>query len=299
MEKYPNMMKRISQSFIKTMREYLAGDECGNVVTHQYLEGKLLDRKSKEMAKGTYFEFLLSGALPKNGTIPVPEYMATPLKNKKPQDLKVSDMTADYRVVHVNAERVKKMLFVDMGLILISAGKKLVKGRFEGTLDLICECSKDITFDNGAEWKKGDRIVIDVKYSGLLYDRWNKLGWEWSNIQKEYHGTQAKQYNYVSDLPFHFLVVSSTNKEEDNEEGDGKVVGATMAKFFGVPVDDHMMETHLAEGNKLYDRLKLESEVGLVARPDYVRCQKCAIREGCKDKHTFPQVEIVDLTLGV
>jgi hypothetical protein len=297
MEKYPGMTTRISQSFMKTMREYLAKEECGNIVAHQYLEGKLLDRKSKEMAKGSYFEFLLSGALPKNGEMPKPEYMATPLKNKKPQDLKVSDMTSDYRVVTVNADRVKKMLTVDLGLKIIHAGKKLTKGRFEGTLDLICECTKEIDFGNGIIWKIGDRIVIDVKYSGLLFDRWNKLGWEWSNIQKEYHGTQAKQYHYISGLPFYFLVVSSTNKEEDSEDGSGKVVGPTQAKFFHVPVDSHMIDMHLAEGNDMLARLQLESEVGLVPRPEYVRCQKCPLNEGCLDKHTFPQVEVVDLTL--
>lgn len=281
------------------MRSYLAKEECGNVVAHQYLEGKLLDRKSKEMAKGSYFEFLLSGALPKNNEVPKPEYMATPLKNKKPQDLKVSDMTADYRVVTVNAERVKKMLTEDLGLKFIAFGKKLVKGRFEGTLDLICECTKEIHFDNGTFWNVGDKIVIDVKYSGLLFDKWNKLGWEWSNIQKEYHGTQAKQYHYVSGLPFYFLVVSSTNKEEDSEDGEGKVVGPTQVKLFHVPVDEHMIEVHLSEGNDLYNRLQVEAQVGLVARPDFLRCQKCPLKDGCKDKHTFPQVEEVDLTLFV
>lgn len=296
---YPNIINRISQSFLKTMREYLRKEECGHIVTHQYLKGNILDRKSKEMAKGTYFEFLLSAALPKNGMVPVPEYMATPLKNKKPQDLKVSDMTADYRVVHVNAERIKKMLTVDLGLKIIHAGKKLVKGRFEGTLDLICECSKDMTFDNGLEWKIGDRIVIDVKYSGLLFDKWNKLGWAWSDIQKEYHGTQAKQYHYVSGLPFYFLVVSSTNKEEDSEEDSGKVVGPTQAKLFHTTIDEHMVQSHINQANGLYERLVNEAEVGFVARPDYVRCQKCPLRPSCPDKHEYPQVEVVDLTLGI
>lgn len=289
------MITRISQSFMKTMREYLSGDECGLIVAYQYVDGKLLDRESKEMAKGTYFEFLLSTALPKNGKIPLPEYMATPLKNKKPQDLKVSDMTADYRVVHENAIRVKKMLQEDLGLKFLHVGKKLVKGRFEGTLDLICECQKEIDFGNGIVWRVGDIIAIDVKYSGLLFDRWNKLGWEWSDIQKEYHGTQAKQYHYVSDLPFYFLVVSSTNKEETGSS----VVGPTQAKLFHTPVDQHMIDGHLFDGNKLLDRLKLEAEVGLVPRPDYVRCQKCPLRLECDKKHTFPQVQVVDLTIGI
>lgn len=281
------MIERISQSFIKSMREYVAGEECGLVIKHQYVDGHLIDRKSKEMAEGSYFEYMLSGALPKNGVVP-PRLMQK--SGKEP--------LMDYKRAEVNAERVKAYL-VELGLKIIHVGKKYTKGRHEGTIDLVCECQRDVIFNDGTEWHIGDKIVLDVKYSGLLHDKWEKHGWQWSNIQKEYHGTQAKEYHYITGLPFYFLVVSNTNLEKENEEGVKEFL-PTDLKLFHVPVDQHMIDQHLSEGNALYDKLKFESEMnGLTPRPSLVRCNKCPIREGCNDKHIFPHVEKVDLTIGV
>lgn len=291
------MIERITQSFMKTMREYKAGFECGHIVRHQYIDGHLLNRKSKDMAAGSYFEFLLSGGLPKGGFVPRPVYMDSGLK-KPAEKRTVKDMTVDYRRVHFNAENVRRILNLDLGLEFIKVGRTLTKGRFEGTIDLICKCTKEIIFSNGTTWKVGDIIVIDIKYSGLLYDKWEKFGWAWSDLQKEYHGTQAIQYNYVSGAPFYFLVVSNTNKEDENEAGQ-KEFAPTEMRLFYVPVDEHMTEAHIAEGNKFYEQLKFEKEIGLIPRPSMIRCGKCPLKEGCKDRHTFPHIEEVDLTIGV
>lgn len=293
------MIERISQSFQTTMQSYMEGEECGNVVAYQYIEGKLLDRKSDAMAEGSYFEFLLTGALPKGGKVPQPKYMSDPLKAKAIKDLKIADMLVDYRRAHINAERVKAILD-SMGLVFISVGKKLTKGNREGTIDIICECTKEITFANGVVWKVGDRIVLDIKYSGLLYDKWKKFGWEWSDVQKKYHGPQAVQYHYITNgLPFYFLVVSNTNKEEENQETGKKEFGPTDMRLFRVPIDEHMIEVHLAKGNQLFEELKFQSEIGLIPRPGLLRCGKCPLYSDCKDKATFPQIEDVDLTIGI
>lgn len=284
------MIERISQSFIKSMRSYNAGDECGNVVKHIYVDGLPFERHSDAMAEGSYFEFCLTGAIPKNGQIPRPIYMTLALNKKSTAQLGVNDMTQDYRRAHFNARKVNSTLS-QMGLKIVGVQKKLIKGRFDGTLDIIAECVDEI---KGLPWKKGQKIVIDIKYSGLLYDKWEKHGWMWSNIQKEYHGTQARQYHFVSGLPFYFLVISNTNKEINT--GSGVFEDPDM-KLFHVLVDEHMIETHLAEGNTLMDQLKFEAEVGFEARPSLKICSKCPLKDGCIDKHIFPHVEEVDLTI--
>lgn len=274
-------MKRITQSFIKTMRDYKAGNECGLLVKHQYIDGNLIDRQSKAMAEGSYFEFLLSGALPKNGIEPKPVMM----KSGK-------DMMQEYRRAKVNADRVMNFL-TKMGLKIVKFGWKVTKGKFEGTIDLICECQKEFDFGNGIKWQIEDRIVIDVKYSGLIYNRWEKMGWEWSDIQKEYHGTQAIQYHFLTGLPFYFLVVSNTNKEEDG------TFAATDVKLFHTPIDQDMIERHLTEANKLEEELKFDAEMGFVARPSMKRCGECPLFETCTEKHEWPHPEVIDLTIGV
>jgi hypothetical protein len=271
-------MKHITQSFIKTFREYLAGEECGNIVREEYIDGRLIERDSDSMAEGRYFEYVLTGALPKGNK--VPEAMRTGK----------GELTMEYKRAEQNAKVVKELLFETWGLIIVKKGAPITKGRFEGTIDLIVECTFDMP-DMG--WKKGDRFVIDIKYSGLLYDKWEKFGWMFSNIQKTYHGTQAKQYHYVTGLPFYFLVVGNKNILK---EGTWQ---PTDIKMFYTPVDAHMIEQHLAEGNDLFDRLAFLGGEGLEARPSYSKCVKCPLNESCTDKHTYPIPVEIDLTLGL
>lgn len=287
-------MNKITQSFIKTFREYRAGEECGLLVKHQYVDGNLVDRQSEEMAKGSYFEFLLSGGLPKNGIPPQAEYMQTAL-NKAVQDRKVSDMTVDYRRAHWNAGVVRNYLENDLGLKFLYVGKRLTKGRFEGTLDLICECTKDITFEDGTQWKIVDPIAIDLKYTGLLDNRWSKHGWMWSDIQKEYHGTQAIQYHYISELPFYFLAVGNSNNEIPKFKGGG--FEPPKIKFVHIPVDQDMIDKHISEANYFAKELALDEEMGFIARPDLNRCGACPIRLSCDRKHTFPHPKKIDIRL--
>lgn len=289
------MIERISQSFIKAMRSYNAGEECGNIIKEQYVKGILVDRQSPDMAEGSYFEFVLTGALPKSGKIPEPVYMEGPLKKKSKAQLTVADMTAEYRRIHANAAYVKGY-FEKMGWKIIEVGKRYVKGRFEGTIDIVVECTRKITFADGTVWKKGDKLCIDIKYSGLLHNKWEVHGWTWSNLQKEYHGTQAKQYHFVTGLPFYFLVVGKTNNEVKDDDGN-KIVPPPEIMLFRVPVDEHMIEMHVNEGNQLHKQLAVEKELGLKPRPSFIRCGKCPLKDTCEDKHTYPHVESVDLTI--
>ena len=273
-------MKKISQSFIKSMREYLAGEECGNIIREQYIDGRLIDRKSEAMDEGSLFEYLLCGNLPKSGKIPIA------------QRTQKGELTMESKRAIHNAEVVKKLLFETWGLKIVKKGVKLTKGNQEGTIDLIVECNKDVVFGNRT-WKKGDRFVIDIKYSGLLYDKWEKFGWAWSNIQKSYHGTQAKQYHYITGLPFYFLVVGNKNLLKDGEWQQ------TDIKMFYTPVDEHMIEHHLMEGNELMEKLNFYGADGLEPRPSYSKCVKCPLFETCPDKHTFPHPVEIDLTIGI
>lgn len=280
------MIKRISQSFLKSFSAYEAGEECGNIVKHQFIDDKLIELDSAAVAEGAYFEYKLTGGLPKSGVVPVPE------RTQK------GELTMDYKRAEHNAEVVKKLLFDTYGLKIVevkkksSVGIKFTKGLHEGTIDLVVEATKTVVFQ-GHRWIKGNRFVIDIKYSGLLYDKWEKHGWTWSNIQKSYHGTQAKQYSYITGLPFYFLVVGNKNLLVDG------VWNPTDIKLFYVPVDEHMLETHIDQSVHLFEKFQLLGAEGLEARPSYSKCMKCPLRDGCADKHEYPHPVVVDLTIGV
>lgn len=284
---------------MQEMRDYQAGGGCGHVMIARWRDGKLTDRDEEDdpgaIELGQYFEFILSGALPKSGVVPKPQYMSTAIKKNgnKTDGLGVADMYAEYRLAHTNADRVRRYL-QRMRLKVVHVGKKLTKGRFEGTMDLIVEVQGedgqqpgDVAreFANGIVWRVGDLLVIDLKYSGMLNkgDRRNKHGWQWSDVQKEYHGTQAIQYHFVSGLPFYFLVTSNSNEED--------------CELFYIPITQRMIDNHISEGNHLVEKFEFYLEVGLLEpRPSLKKCTGCPLKETCEDKHTFPHPVIVDLT---
>lgn len=266
---------------MKDFRSYLAGNECGHIIREKYVNDRLFDDGEDPGAQnlGAFFEYCLSGAVPKNGKIPEPVMS----KDGKTMD-------ADYRKAVESAKLVRDYLQAS-GLKVVYVGKKYDRVRFSGVIDLVVEVTRETIFANGIVWKVGTRFVIDLKYSGLIGkdgDRGNKHGWGWSNVQKEYHGTQAKQYHFVSGMPFYFWVTQSNQKE-------GEVPAS---RIFHIPVDEFMIERHIAEGNFLFDQFEVIVKVdGLIPLPSFTRCRKCPLRDECEDKHTYPHPETIDLTI--
>lgn len=296
------MIKKITQSFIKDMRDYFAGRECGHIIKAKYVDDRLLEEEEPgAMGRGAYFEWLLTekllgegkGTLPKSGKKPLPQYMASKVKANggKTDGLTVADMYDDYRKVHSTVDLIVQYL-KDMGLKVKGAGIKWTRGRYEGTIDLLCECERRIDFESGVIFEIGQEIVIDLKYSGLVtgyVSMSNKHGWDWSDIQKEYHGTQAKQYFYISKgKPFFFFVVQSNPKTDETP----------VVKMFYVPVSKPMIDQHIEEGNILFTKFTTTNEFGFVPRPSLEKCSGCLLKAECSDKQTFPHPKVVDLTLG-
>lgn len=276
------MISKISQSFIKDFREYQAGGECGLIIQEKYVNDRLFeDDEPGAKEEGSYFEFMLSGALPKSGKVPKPVMMAD---GKKPM--------AQYRKAQVSAELIR--VYLDrMGLKIVHIGPKWHKGRYVGTLDLVCQATRRLEFPNGLVIEEGEMIVIDLKYSGLIGPKsndWrNKFGWQWSNRQKEYHGTQAIHYHFISGgLKFFFLVTQSSQAEGEDP----------FVAMFYIPVTQDMIDKHLDEGNRLFDRFEVlvKAEIPFVARPSLNKCKKCPLREECSFKYEYPVPEIIDLT---
>ncbi len=275
------MIKNITQSFMIDMEDYLNGEQCGNILQKRWVEDVLIDLDSDAAELGCYFEYRLTllttgkGSLPKDGHVPHPGMYKTG-----------KEMLAPYKLCHTNIDSVRAYL-EKMGLKILHSGVKRTRDNFEGTIDLICECTEEIKFEDGSMWNIGDKIIIDLKYSALIDDKWNRLGWagmiqSGPHIQKDYHGKQAVQYHFVADeIPFYFLVTSSTNEND--------------IVLLHIPVTFEMFNRHIDHGNWLYKEFEFLAGIGFEARPAISRCNKCPIREGCKDKHTFPHPKTVIL----
>lgn len=293
-------MKRITQSFYKDMLEYIDGGSCGHLMKKKWIDDELIELDSDNIALGAYFEYIFTelmlgpgnGSLPKNGQIPRAEYYAKSLKviadlvakklkggagsvvinpwdkNELGQSiLGVDDMLAPYKLAHQNAEALASY-FKLMGIEIVKAGKPLVKGRLEGTIDLI------------VKWE-GELRVIDLKYSGLINERWSKFGWAWTEEQKKYHGIQAKHYHHITGMPFYFWVVSSKNENEQ--------------KIFKITFSNGEIDKHVDEAIYLEKKLKYYDELGWIARPEIAKCKQCPLVNSCQDKATHPIPEEIIL----
>lgn len=272
-------MNFITQSFLKDIKKYLLGELCGHLVKYSWVDGNLLP-PTKAMKAGIWFEFCLTGSLPKDGKIPVPEYMA----NGK-------EMMEPYRKAKHAADYIKGVM-TSMGLVIIESGIKKTWGRFQGTIDIIAEASKDLVLGE-IEIKKGERIVIDLKYSGLLDDWKSKHGWMWSDLQKEYHRIQAIHYSMVSKMRFFYWVTDSSHNEKD----DSKQIMDPPFKIFHTPVSEFMIEQHIIEANELNAKFEFHKEIGFSPRPVFSECNKCILRSTCLDRALLPSVEIIDLNI--
>lgn len=298
-------MKKITQSFITDMLDYLNGGSCGHLMREKWINGRLLSEASKSQKLGAYFEFIFTkmmtgtGSLPKDAIEPTPELYATCKKElaahianelKKPtgrpfRAITEADMLAPYQLAHKNALRLKEY-FDLMGIKILKAGRTLTKGKFEGTIDLICEATKKINWANGEVWEVGYQFVIDLKYVATIEDNWNPYGWgamkrEGENEQKRVHGIQARQYNFITDLPFYFMVVSSTNEVD--------------IKFFRITITEKQSEAHIVLGNDMAAKLKFYNEIGWEPRPDISKCLECPLKDECKDVAKYPQIETIVL----
>lgn len=272
------MISKISQTFIKMMRAYMAAQECGHIIRETFVNDRFFDNEEPgAMELGTYFEYKLSGAIPKNKVIP----KAILMKSGEPN--------AQYRMADFNAGYIRKLLD-DYGLNIIQFGHRLTKGKLNGIIDLIVEATRTVEH-SGFTWNVGDKFVIDLKYSGLIDDKWNQHGWMWTPIQKKYHGTQAIQYHYISGMPFYFLVTGPKGNEADNTK-DGPNI-----KFFRVEVSEFDIEQHIIEGNDLFEKFMFYKDIGFTAYPSYNKCHKCPLKEECAERQTLPSVETVDLNV--
>lgn len=262
------MVKYRSQSMYKDFQAYQAGDLCGNILSKKYFEGELLDNATYWMKLGTYWEWITFKNLPKNGIEP------------KAMFNKDGTMKADYERCRENKVRTLEWFFA-MGFEVVEHGTLKRKKGHEGTIDLIVRATRKIIFSDGFTLKKGDLFVIDAKYSDLLNDPYSKHGWMWTDIQKEYHGLQAKEYTYLTDLPFFFFVKGRKRLEE--------------VKFFRVSIKPETIEEHLVYADEVYSEMQLIEKLGAEPRPSVENCIDCVLKKNCNDAHHYPHPKLIEL----
>ena len=179
---------KISQSLIKKYVDYLGEKECGLFFKARYIDKdpEANTPPSDAMKAGIYFEYLCTGGLPRSGEVPLPEMTA---KGK---------LTAPYERAQQSAE-VFKRIMAHYKIKVLKVGLYVEADGINGILDIL------------AEWN-GETVVIDLKYSGLIDDKWNELGWQTESLHmKDSIMIQGVHYKLliekslkIQDIPFYF-----------------------------------------------------------------------------------------------
>lgn len=268
----------ITQSLLKSLYDYREGNECGLVFEKKFIEGRFdLFQPSDSMNVGTWFEYEVTKAIPKNGVIPLP---------KKTQK---GELTADYKVMQAHIHHFK--LFMDTyGIKIISAGIDIVVDGLKGTIDIICQATKNIYDEHGElRIKAGEEFIVDIKTSGLLDDRFSDFGWNLETLNKKHriilqpiHYKLLSELKYGKRYPFLFLLFSQ------KDENDYRAI------FFDISDED--IQYHKEFIAKSIKWLKYYIEHGFEAKADVARCADCPIKVGCKHFQAVPKIKYFLLT---
>ena len=260
-------VKKISQSFLKDYNEYKGKRLCGLKFKAKHFDDVEFPT-SEAMDLGNYFEFLATGCLPRNGKEPLPKLSYAGTKREA--------ISTPFKRAKESAELFKKIKDA-YGIQIKEVGLKLESKNKNGILDIWAEMD-------------GRPCIIDLKYSGLIDDKWSEVGWETESLHyKEKLLVQAIQYKMLvkecygldyDDFDFYFMVFSS--KEVRN------------AKFIRVNIDEEAYSVHETHIESIFKQINaMDIKKGFIPYPSIKECSKCPLYDKCEHKSDFPLIEDV------
>lgn len=291
------MKIKISQSLLKGLLNYRKGNECGLLFQEKYLKGRYdLFPPSDVQNVGAWFEYIATGSVPKNGEVPKPEYMA-----RKKDEKGNPELATAYKLMKSHIENFKKMMAV-YGFEIIRVGEDIkvlypnsverfgVEVWLTGTLDIRAIATRDIyTIDKNRfrilVAKKGQEVIIDLKTTGLLDDKWNDYGWELENLDNKVNlVTQPIHYKYIELLktgvepPFIFMLYSSKNPND--------------ARIIDFKVDESAFTEHENFIDAGVLNLLNYQEKGFKPLPSLLKCSECPLKEDCEYRAIVPPISV-------
>jgi hypothetical protein len=256
------MQRKVSQSFMKEFSNYLQGNSCGLQLLAKYYHDVQFP-SSKPQRLGQYFEFQLTGALPKYGQVPEPDvvYKGTAREG----------LSEDFKRVQESVAFGKQM-FETLGIEILQTGVRLENDDMVGDADIV------------AMWNE-EKCIIDIKYSSVIDDKWSDYGWDSATLsEKDETLVQAVHYKLLAqqlwgldDVPFYFFVFSAKDPG--------------YAKIFKIVVDEVRYEAHKLSVKRIRNKLELIDERFFKPKPTLKRCMECPLNKDCTQKTELPIVE--------
>ena len=259
---------KLSQSLCKALYKYKMGAECGILIEESYINKTNLP-SSEAQELGNYFEYKATGQLPRDGHTP----HAKTLKNGK--------LTLPYQRIHKQVENYQHLM-KRLNFEIEQTGYEFNNPKYSGITDVIAIDnnikSKDI-------YKK--RIIIDLKTSGLINDKWTDYGWADESIEEKdelliqaIHYKMLAKYEWgIDDIPFYFMVFSTKNDWE--------------YKVFRVNVDGDTYRQHYDNLLNIKTYLDQQLKIGFQPKPSLARYNGCALNKTCLHSTEIPVIQDV------
>jgi hypothetical protein len=246
---------------MKSFVDYLNEKECGLLFKGKYIDKNVESVASPAMKEGIYFEYLATGALPRTNEVPKPE-----LTSK-------GALTTAYERIPQAAELFKKIV-KHYKIKILKVGYSLSTDEMTGIMDI------------WGEWD-GEKVIIDLKYSGLLDDKWNEMGWETESlnmkdslmIQGVHYKLLVQEALGIENVPFYYFVFNS------KDPSDMKIIRQN--------VDPDKFFFHRTAISKVQEELEKAMYSGFKAIPDYRVCKDCPLFSTCSERAEMPLINEV------
>lgn len=254
----------ISQSRLKAWRKVMEDELCPRRFYHTRLIRDEKEETGHSAIMGRRFEYLLTGAPDYDGNIPGPILTAI-----------TQVESADEKRIQENAKKGKATL----ARLGVDLSKSAVSTRFGlGILD----GEFDISGNNSI---LKAQTITDIKYSGLLRDKWHEWGWAGdlrfgAKCQASHYvliGMLLGFWDNLEDAEFMFVVFDSRKDQEGEYEA------------IRVKISEEQMNAHkwLILDTVEQIQKKLNGE-GFDAIPSYQGCKSCPVK--CEKFQAFPEV---------
>lgn len=316
---------RLSQSTMKAWQQTREGRLCPIVFKEYCLTNNLYSESGEAAKKGVYFEYMATGSVsPYDPTIPVPEKYQKSGTAGDGRQYFAGETKPEWIIPEIQANNFHNALKA-MGMRIIDRGAKIAHDGAHGNLDLILQVDRDrwdehvnsyliqemftltpMIASDGPTWEEctwrnslgqvhHGCIVVDLKFTGLLYDKWQDAGWDLDRLSEKTDTLlQGKHYHWLSGgLPFFFWVFSA--KDEDSK----------MIRLLFPPgtVEAHTQE--VANAVKLIrSQMAMDSPTspafwtlmdGRKYVPTLKDCQQCPLRDECPKRATVPRIYAVQV----
>lgn len=262
----------LSQSLLKDYYDYYSGDGCGLYIWNKHFL-KLKTEPTAVMQLGIYFEYKATGYVRQGDEIPKPILAY--------QGSSREDIAKAYQRADESAILFKEMVKAH-GIIIKKFGNYLFHEGASGITDMEVLINRQ-------------PAIIDIKYSGLIDDKWSEYGWHTESLpQKKKLMLQPAHYKYlkrkiegIHNIPFYYWVFSSQKPQ--------------LAKIIRVDMEDEVIDMH---EEHYVERMKRridyhfndKNQTDLVAKPSYARCLECPYNAICDQRITVPQVEEIQFS---